>query len=196
LWWLETPNDRSSVTGVLADLAVRFRAKPSTERRVAIVTGGEADAGNAAATLRVLREAGYRTGNMPEDGAALMARLLCEPAEEALSFAEYSAFFASLPPELQRRVTERWGAAERDPLFRPGRLDCGHFAIPGLRRGNIAALMCPATDSLAAASHDPAPSHGQIAMYAWLADSFRADAVIDLGGQDTSKWMAVLAQQA
>ena len=31
-------------------------------------------------------------------------------------------------------VSARWGAAERDPFFRPGRLDCGRFAIPGFRR--------------------------------------------------------------
>ena len=40
-------------------------------------------------------------------------------AEEELSFADYSARFAALPPDLQNRVAERWGAAERDALYRP-----------------------------------------------------------------------------
>ena len=35
---------------------------------------------------------------------------------------------------VQQAVVARWGAAERDPFFRPGRLDCGRFAIPGFPR--------------------------------------------------------------
>src|SRR5204863_292928 len=58
------------------------------------------------------------------------------PAQESLSFADYSAFFASLPMPVQRAVAERWGPAERDPFFRPSRLDCGRFAIPGFRAGS------------------------------------------------------------
>ena len=150
----------------------------------------------------MLRDAGYRTGGMPEDGGSLMARLLAGPtnarpyasAEETLSFAEYSAFFASLPQQVQRQITERWGAAERDPFFRPGRLDCGRFGIPGFRVGNIALLIQPARGynlDPKATYHDPAlvPPHSYLAAYAWLADSFRADAVIDLGKHGTLEWL-------
>ena len=55
--------------------------------------------------------------------------------------------------------SERWGAAERDPFFRPGRLDCGRFAIPGFRVGNIAVLIQPARGyniDPKATYHDPA----------------------------------------
>src|SRR5207248_6926231 len=101
--------------------------------------------------LRALRDAGYRTGDMPENAAALMGRLLAgpsnarphAPAEEALPFNEYSAFFASLPLAVQQLVSTRWGVAERDPFFRPRRLTCGDFAIPGFRCGNIAVLIQP-----------------------------------------------------
>src|SRR5260370_1361228 len=39
--------------------------------------------------------------------------------------------------------------------------------------------------------HDPAlpPPHSYLATYAWLADSFRADAVIDLGKHGTLEWL-------
>ena len=39
--------------------------------------------------------------------------------------------------------------------------------------------------------HDPAlvPPHSYLAAYAWLADSFRADAVIDLGKHGTLEWL-------
>jgi cobaltochelatase CobN len=131
-----------------------------------------------------------------------MARLLAGPtnarpqgpAEETLSFAEYSAFFASLPAAVQQRVSAQWGSAERDPFFRPGPLDCGRFAIPGFRSGNVAVLVQPARGynrDPKATYHDPAlvPPHGYFAAYAWLADSFRADAVIDLGKHGTLEWL-------
>ena len=146
--------DRVAFVADLARNWARLRARKPAERRIAIVLANypnrDGRIGNgvgldtpasAVAILKALREAGYRTGDVPEDGAALMSRLLAgpsnarphAPAEETLSFAEYSAFFASLPISVTRQVSERWGSAERDPFFRPGRLDCGRFAIPGFR---------------------------------------------------------------
>ena len=95
---------------------------------------------------------------------------------------------------MQQQVSERWGSAERDPFFRPGRLDCGRFAIPGFRVGNIAVLIQPARGynlDPKSTYHDPAlvPPHSYLAAYAWLADSFRADAVIDLGKHGTLEWL-------
>jgi cobaltochelatase CobN len=142
--------------GFVADLArnwARLRDKAPAERRIAIILANypnrDGRIGNgvgldtpqsAVAILRALRDAGYRTGDMPEDGASLMQRLLAgpsnarpeAPAGETLSFAEFSAFFASLPASVQQRVAARWGSAERDPFFRPGRLDAG-IRIPGFR---------------------------------------------------------------
>ncbi len=116
------------------------------------------------------------------------------PAEETLPFNEYSAFFALLPASAQQRVSAQWGAAERDPFFRPGRLTCGDFAIPGFRTGNIAVLVQPARGynlDPKSTYHDPAlvPPHSYFAAYAWLIDSFRADAVIDLGKHGTLEWL-------
>ncbi|HEY1796563.1 MAG TPA: cobaltochelatase subunit CobN [Stellaceae bacterium] len=160
-----------------ASALARLRAKPPAERRIAIVLAGSADVPRAAVELlAAFRGAGYRVKDAPADGEGLTARLQAEP-EESLSFATYSAVFATLPMPLQQRVSSQWGAAERDPLFRPGRLDCGRFVIPALRCGNIAVLVPPARA-------DAAPPHSYLAAYAWLSDEFRADAVIDLGGLD------------
>ena len=95
---------------------------------------------------------------------------------------------------MQQRVAARWGAAERDPFFRPGRVDCGRFAIPGFWSGNVAVLIQPARGynlDPKATYHDPAlvPPHSYFAAYAWLADAFRADAVIDLGKHGTLEWL-------
>ena len=95
---------------------------------------------------------------------------------------------------LQQLVAAQWGRAERDPFFRPGRLDCGRFAIPGFRLGNVAVLIQPARGygrDPKATYHDPAlvPPHAYFAAYGWLADEFRADAVIDLGKHGTLEWL-------
>src|SRR5207248_11619377 len=79
----------------VADLAcnwARLRAKPPAERRVAIVLANypnrDGRIGNgvgldtpqsAVNVLRALREAGYRTGELPDEAAALMQRLLSGP---------------------------------------------------------------------------------------------------------------------
>src|SRR6185312_9183696 len=193
----------------------RLRAKPAGDRRVAIILANypnkDGRIGNgvgldtpesAARLLKALHDAGYRVEDPPADGAALMARLLAGPSNsrpealdtESLSFATYSAVFATLPPTVQQQVAAQWGSAERDPFFRPGRLDCGRFAIPGFRCGNAAVLIQPARGynlDPKATYHDPAlvPPHSYLAAYAWLADEFRADAVIDLGKHGTLEWL-------
>jgi cobaltochelatase CobN len=207
--------DRIAFVADLARNWARLRGKPPAERRVAIIlanypnrdgrigNGVGLDTPQSAATLLAgLGGAGYRVEDAPSDGAALMARLLALPtnarpgaeAEETLSFATYSAVFASLPMPVQQRISAKWGAAERDPFFRPGRLDCGRFAIPGFRCGNVAVLVQPARGynlDPKATYHDPAlvPPHSYLAAYAWLSDEFRADAVIDLGKHGTLEWL-------
>src|SRR5438874_1361154 len=207
--------DRIAFVADFARNWVRLRAKPSAERRIALILANypnrDSRIGNgvgldtpasAIAILRVLEEAGYRIADAPDDGKELIHRLLDGPtngnpgarAEEYLSVADYSAFFATLPMPVQQAVTDRWGAAERDPFFRPGRLDCGRFAIPGFRAGNVALLIQPTRGyniDPKATYHDPAlvPPHGYFAVYAWLAEEFRADAVIHLGKHGTLEWL-------
>jgi cobaltochelatase CobN len=207
--------DRIAFVADLARNWARLREKPAGERRIAVVLANypnrDGRIGNgvgldtpasAIAILRALQQAGYRVGDMPQDGAALIERLLAgptnarpqAPAEETLSFATYSALFATLPQAVQQAVAARWGMAERDPFFRPGRLDCGRFAIPGFRSGNVAVLVQPARGydrDPRASYHDPAlvPPPAYFATYAWIAEEFRADAVIHLGKHGTLEWL-------
>jgi cobaltochelatase CobN len=207
--------DRVAFVADLARNWARLRAKPSAERRIALILANypnrDGRIGNgvgldtpasAIAILRVLSEAGYRIADEPRDPEELIHRLLegptngnpGAPAEESLSFADYSAFFSTLPPAVQQAVAARWGAAERDPFFRPGRLDCGRFAIPGFRAGNVAVLIQPARGyniDPKATYHDPAlvPPHSYFAVYAWLAAEFGANAVIHLGKHGTLEWL-------
>jgi cobaltochelatase CobN len=207
--------DRVALVADLARNWVVLRHKPPAERRVALVLANypnrDGRIGNgvgldtpasAIAIFDALAAAGYRVGDMPEDPQALIERLLAGPtnanpggpAEETLSFADYSTFFAMLPPSVQRAVVERWGPGERDPFFREGRLDCGRFAIPGFRAGNVAVLIQPARGyniDPKATYHDPAlpPPHSYFAAYVWLTQEFRAEAVIHLGKHGTLEWL-------
>ena len=207
--------DRIAFVADLARNWARLRAKPAGERRVAIVLANypnkDGRIGNgvgldtpasAVAILEALDAAGYRVTDRPATGAALMARLLAgptnanpqAPADERLQFNAYSAVLASLPQEVQQRMAAQWGSGEGDPFFHPSRLDCGHFGIPAIRFGNVAVLIQPARGyniDPKATYHDPAlpPPHSYLAAYAWLADEFRADAVIDLGKHGTLEWL-------
>jgi cobaltochelatase CobN len=207
--------DRVAFVADLARNWARLRARSPAGRRIALVLANypnrDGRIGNgvgldtpasAIVILRKLAEAGYRIADAPGSPEELIHRLLQGPtngnpggpAEESLSFADYSGFFATLPAAVQRVVTDRWGAAERDPFFRPGRLDCGRFAVPGFRAGNVAVLIQPARGyniDPKSTYHDPAlvPPHNYFSVYAWLADEFRADAVIHLGKHGTLEWL-------
>src|SRR5712671_1510778 len=207
--------DRIAFVADLARNWTSLRSRAPAERRIALILAnypnrddrigngvGLDTPASAIAILRALSGAGYRIADAPDDPEDLIHRLLGGPtngnpggpADETLSFADYSAFFATLPTSVQRAVADRWGAAERDPFFRPGRLDCGRFAIPGFRAGNAAVLIQPARGyniDPKATYHDPAlvPPHSYFAVYAWLAEEFRADAVIHLGKHGTLEWL-------
>jgi cobaltochelatase CobN len=208
-------SDRVAFVADLACSWTRLRMKKPSQRGVALILANypnrDGRIGNgvgldtpasALAILNALATADYRLGPLPSDPQKLIERLLAGPTnarprapyEEALSFAQYSAFFGTLPASVQEAVTERWGAAERDPFFRPGAVDCGRFAIPGFCLGNIALLIQPARGyniDPQASYHDPAlvPPHSYFAVYAWLAEDFRADAVIHLGKHGTLEWL-------
>ena len=210
--------DRIDFVARLAAAWARLRLKPPSERRIAIVLANypnrDGRLGNGvgldtpAGTLNVLRAlagAGYRVDDMPADGEALIRFLAAGPTNdwqaldsrewrEELSLIDYSAFFASLPDNVRRIVSERWGSAEDDPFYRPGELDCGRFAISAFRLGNIAICLQPARGyniDPVSSYHDPAlpPPHAYLAFHAWLRDSFRADAVVHMGKHGNLEWL-------
>jgi cobaltochelatase CobN len=203
--------DRIAFVGELTCGWTRLRTKPAGERRVALIfqnsrnrdgrfgnSAGFDMAALAIAVLQALQGAGYRIVDAPQESETLVQRLLAgptssnpaAPSEEVLSYADYSVFFTTLPAALQAAVAARWGPGERDPFFRPSRLDCGRFAIPGFRTGNFAALVEPEPghniDPISTSHGSPSvPPHAYFATYAWLAEDFRADAVIHLGKRST-----------
>ena len=148
------------------------------ERKIVLILGNSIDPGtpqSAIDTLHALKAEGYRVGDIPADGDALMRALYDSDAEETFQRGDYGIYFATLPRDLQDSVTQRWGAPERDPAFRESRLDCGAFAIRAMRCGNIIVAVTPPRGS----DIDP-PAHGYLAFYAWIADGIRAHAIVHL----------------
>ena len=142
------------------------------------------------------------------------------PETESLGLADYQTFMARRAPEFRQRIFARWGEPESDPFFRPGaqapqpndpaassapglssgRLappgstDCGRFAIPALRFGNVAIAIQPARGynlDPVASYHDPAllPPHNYLAFYAWVREAFGAHAVVHLGKHGNLEWL-------
>jgi len=141
--------------------------KPRQARRLAVLA--KADPPATFAVLRALAAAGYGVDGLPDNAATLGDRL--DAAEgEAIMLNDYAAFHATLPAALRDAVAARWGAAERDPHYRPGQVDCGRFLVSVLRLGNIAVI--PASEATVP------PRHDALARVAWIADGFRADAAI------------------
>ena len=203
----------------VADLAAawaKLRHTPVSDRRVALVLANypnrDGRIGNGvgldtpAGTMTLLRsmtDAGYATGELPTGGNALVDRLLAGPTnaavkervvEETISLADYQIFLSALPDAVRLAVTDRWGAPEADPFYIAGAVDCGVFAIPAFRCGNIAIGLQPARGyniDPEKSYHDPdlVPPHGYLAFYAWLRHQYRADAVIHMGKHGNLEWL-------
>ncbi|NKB55841.1 MAG: cobaltochelatase subunit CobN [Alphaproteobacteria bacterium] len=208
--------DRIDFVAALAANWARLRSTTPQDRRVALVlanypnrdgrmgngVGLDTPAG-AVNVLRALEKAGYRATDMPDDGASLIARLAAGPTnagwrgrqiEETLSFIDYNLFFAALPEAVGSQVLDRWGPPETDPFFRPADLDCGSFAIPAFRFGNVAVALQPARGyniDPVASYHDPAlvPPHNYFAFHAWLREAFGAHAVVHMGKHGNLEWL-------
>ena len=208
--------DRVSFTAALAAAWCRLRRTPAAERRVGLVlanypnrdgrmgngVGLDTPAG-AVTVLNALATEGYCVADIPGDGDALVGRLAEGPTNagtagrdirETLSLAEYEIFFAGLPRPVREAVRERWGRPEADPFFLPGHTDCGAFAIPAFRCGNVAVCLQPARGyniDPVASYHDPAlvPPHNYLAFHAWLRTAFGAHAVVHLGKHGNLEWL-------
>jgi cobaltochelatase CobN len=208
--------DRVRFVAALTKNWARLRTLPPEARRIALVLANYPNRDGRIANgvgldtpasvieiLHALEQAGCRVENAPADSAALMRLLLSGPTNdlrarregsEEIKLIDYSAFFATMPAEAQQQVLARWGAAERDPSFRPGALDCGGFPIAALRFGNVVVGIQPARGyniDPGATYHDPdlVPPHSYLAFHAWLRDAFRADAIVHVGKHGNLEWL-------
>jgi cobaltochelatase CobN len=210
-------DERAARVAGIAVAHARLRHVPPASRRVVLMLSAyptkHSRIGNAVgldtpastvALLAALKEAGYRIGSFGDyDGDGLIHALIAaggqDPdwlTEEQLSGnpvripgAAYESWFATLPADLRARVTRHWGPP-------PGELyvDNGDIVLAALRDENVVVMVQPPRGFGAnpvAIYHDPdlPPSHHYLAAYRWVADSFRADAVVHVGKHGNLEWL-------
>jgi cobaltochelatase CobN len=150
-----------------------------------------------------MRDAGYYVEELPPDGDALIHALIdrCSyddtllTAEQLANAAgrvgenEYRRWFDGLPEGQRRQMTEQWGQPPGEAYVHDD-----HIALAGLELGNVfVALQPPRGHGMDpnAIYHQPdlPPPHNYYALYRWLCDVWRADAIVHLGKHGTLEWL-------
>ncbi len=203
----------------IARLAISWcalRRAPVSEKRVAVLFNNyptrDARVGNGVGLdtpesvirlLRSMKEAGYQTGPLPENGDALIHELLagCTHDEEfqtqenldstpfKLSPTRYLERFERLPTSRREAITEQWGEPPGAYMMASDGL-----AIPGLRLGNVFVGIQPSRgygkDS-AAVYHSPdlPPTHFYLSYYQWIREDFGAHAIVHVGKHGNLEWL-------
>jgi len=212
----EPVQDRvARVAGIAARFA-RLKTKPNADKRIAFIfTNSNSKAsqiGNAVGLdapaslmhiLHAMRGEGYRIEGLPETGTALIHALVdrcaydntfltteqLSSAAGHVSVARYTEWFAELPFELQEKMIAQWGAPPGEAYVHDGKL-----ALAGIELGNaFVALQPPRGYGMDpdAIYHQPdlPPTHHYYALYRWLRDDWRADAIVHVGKHGTLEWL-------
>jgi cobaltochelatase CobN len=193
-----TPNPAKRV-------AIMLSSYPTKHARIGNAVGLDTPA-SAVGLLRAMRDAGYDLGDgFPEDGDTLIHSLIAagghdtewlteeqlRAAPARVPLAAYRRYFDNLPNEQRLKLQAHWG----DP---PGNLytdeSSGDIVLACLRFGNVVLMIQPPRgfgENPVAIYHDPdlPPSHHYLAAYRWLAEDFRADAIVHLGKHGTLEWL-------
>lgn len=155
--------------------------------------------------LRAMKDAGYELNALPVSGNRLIEALIEGVTNDFASsagrrvrvvypLALYRRFFETLPAAIRAAVTARWGEPDDDPHIDDGPDGRVGFALPVLPLGNVAVMIQPARGyniDPARSYHDPdlVPPHHYFAAYAWMRESFGADAVIHCGKHGNLEWL-------
>jgi len=153
--------------------------------------------------LKAMQAADYNIGELPESGTALIHELIDRCAYDntyltteqlshavgRVSAAQYQAWFDDLPIEMQDKMTGQWGAAPGEAYVHDG-----HISLAGLELGNsFVALQPPRGYGMDpdAIYHQPdlPPTHHYYALYRWLRDEWKADAIVHVGKHGTLEWL-------
>ncbi|BBU29763.1 cobaltochelatase subunit CobN [Burkholderia sp. THE68] len=187
-----TPNAHKRIALVLANY-------PASEGRIGNGVGLDTPA-SAIGILSMLAREGYRVGEIPVHGDALIAALTegvtndpvvrdLRPALQSLSLDEYLDAYRSLPADARAALETTWGAPEDDPTIRRGR-----FMIAGYRCGEVFVGIQPSRSRARndyASYHDAelVPPHSYLAFYFWLRLRFQMDALVHVGKHGNLEWL-------
>jgi cobaltochelatase CobN len=195
-------SDRVAVVAERIAAMVRLRAKPRSERQVAVLmpdypgapgrTGYAVGLDVPASVVALLDDfaaAGYRIRDAPPTARELLALLAPTAADASLTLVQYQALLAALPAAAVARLHDAWGEPETDPDVRRG-----VFCFRARKFGNVWVALPPdrgRSDERRADYHDPdlPPRHALVAFGLWLQRVMKVDALVHMGAHGTLEWL-------
>ncbi len=190
--------DRIEFVARQAGRWVKLGRTPRAERRLALVLSDyPARAGRAGYAVgldtaesvvqivKLLHAEGFDVGEAGLCAADVERLLSGECAGINIAVNTYASWLKALPASLQNEIENSWGTpnAENDV-----------FSFPVLKAGKLLVLVQPDRGSAhdrKAGYHDTSvpPRHAYVALYAWLHEQARIDALIHLGTHGTLEWL-------
>src|ERR1700733_14604193 len=195
-------SDRVAVVAERIAAMVRLRAKPRSERQVAVLmpdypgapgrTGYAVGLDVPASVVALLDDfaaAGYGIRDAPPTARELLALLAPGAADASLTLVQYQALLAALPAAAVARLHDAWGEPETDPDVRRG-----VFCFRARKFGNVWVALPPdrgRSDERRADYHDPdlPPRHALVAFGLWLQRVMKVDALVHMGAHGTLEWL-------
>ncbi len=197
---------------------INLQRKPNREKKIALMfynhSQGKQNIGasylNVFASVKEIVAAldrdGYQVGPVPSEAEIKrlimtsarnigswapgeLEKLMRSPEVVRVSLTQYKSWFETLPVDFQKNVIKQWGRPESAKIMRDG----DDFIIPAVTVKNLILLPEPSRgwgDDPMKLYHDPSiyPHHQYLAVYLWLAHTFKADAMIHLGTHATYEW--------
>ena len=206
----EPVSDRINFVADLAANWLKLRQTPPSKRRIALILANYPNRDGRLANgvgldtpascieiLKALQQEGYQVEDIPQNGDELIKRLTAgvtnDPegrelrlVQQQLSGEEYREYFATLPPEVQKGISDRWQLVS-DSITE-------NFPIPGIQLGNVFVGIQPSRGydldpSLNYHAPDLEPTHAYLAYYYWLRQQFGAMAVVHVGKHGNLEWL-------
>ncbi|MDP8964864.1 MAG: cobaltochelatase subunit CobN, partial [Cyanobacteriota bacterium] len=208
----EPVSDRINFVADLAANWLKLRQTPPCQRHIALILANYPNRDGRLANgvgldtpascieiLKALQQAGYQVEDIPETGDALIGRLTAgvtndpegrelRSIQQYLPIDEYQQYFETLPPEVQKGISDRWHDEGRQDVSNT------QYPIPGIQLGNVFVGIQPSRGydidpSLNYHAPDLEPTHAYLAYYYWLRQHFRADAVVHVGKHGNLEWL-------
>ncbi len=198
----EPANDRVDFVAQLASSWTRLAKTPPHQRQIALMlsdyptrggrTGYAVGLDTPASVheiLSLLKGEGYDTGASIPQPDRIMPVLAERVHEITIPLKSYKDALCDLPQTVQEDLHKTWGPPENDPA-----LLSKAFHFPCIGCGNILILMQPdrgSTGDRRQSYHDTTipPRHAYVALYRWLADAQKINALIHLGTHGTLEWL-------
>ncbi len=206
----EPVSDRINFVADLAANWLKLRQTPPSKRRIALILANYPNRDGRLANgvgldtpascieiLKALQQEGYQVEDIPQNGDELIKRLTTgvtnDPegrelrlVQQQLSGEEYREYFATLPPEVQKGISDRWQLVS-DSITE-------NFPISGIQLGNVFVGIQPSRGydldpSLNYHAPDLEPTHAYLAYYYWLRQQFGAMAVVHVGKHGNLEWL-------